>query len=90
MLDTLVDIWFLFKFFWNDSWVSYVVVIAYIFNFFCYIFWEMSAKKYMKAAGIQWSGGYDALASCNLIFIIFLPLIGGILCLFAVGTKTYD
>jgi hypothetical protein len=57
-------------------------------NVILYSIWNYKAKKWMRQDGYEWSGGYDAYASCLLLWAIFLPPVGTFFLVYSLFTRS--
>ncbi len=69
--------------------VGYIIGCVYVLNILLFCLWSIMAKIEMKKDNISWSGGYDALGSCLLIWLIFIPPLGTIFLVGCIFMKIY-
>jgi hypothetical protein len=72
-----------------DKWFCLGLYGCWILNVIFYIIWYIRAKRDMLRRNIEWSGGFDAVASCLLIYGFLGPL-GTVIIPLSIFTKTYE
>lgn len=67
-----------------------VIFGIWALNALLVVVWMICAKYGMRKRGISWSGGYDAIASCLMLWAIFLPPIGTFFLVWCILAKVYE
>lgn len=73
----------------KEMWPCYLMAGTWVLAFILLGVWYFLAKRDMGRRGIEWSGSFDAMASCMLIWAVIAP-IGVFMIAGAIYAKAYE